>query len=196
MDLNSLFKDALRPPWNLVLGVVGLILGLVPRVLEFGSGWQDFRSGRKRMEDEKRRLELLKLRYEIEAFKAQHSLPDLDPSPAKTVPLAQALRRQPELRPIPKWQRSYPRFAVAILALIQVLVGIFAVIGAIMAIAGPFIMLDDKEDKMSGGEIALLDFIYILMTSGSVIMFRAIGRWKKNIILSTRPVSSAGAPSP
>jgi hypothetical protein len=49
------------------------------------------------MADERQRLELLKLRYEIEALKAEHSLPDFDQPPIEPAPVAQAANRESDL---------------------------------------------------------------------------------------------------
>lgn len=187
-SLDDYFKDLAKPPWNYIIAAVAFFLGLAPKILELGSGWQDIRSGRKQMEDERQRLELLKLRYEIEALKAEHSLPSLEASPAKAVTMIQAVRREADRHPIPLWQRAYPRVTKAVLTVLQLLVGIFAGLFALLAIFYPFMSpTKDKQYPVSVTEVVVLDVIYALLTWGLVVLSRSLGRRKRNIVAATTP---------
>jgi len=195
-SLVTLLKDVFKPPWNYILGAIGFLLGLAPRILELGSGWQDLRSGRKRMEDEQKRYELLKLRYEIEALKAQHHLPDLDVAPAKLAAVAPTAPRESAARPIPHWQQAYPRVTTAVLAVLQAIVGIFAGMAAILAVTAPFFFQDPGKDHLSWSEIGGLEIVYLLMTWGLIVMYRALGRRKKSIAAHRPTVRGPDAPGP
>jgi hypothetical protein len=194
-SLAEYLQKITRPPWNYILAAVAFVLGLAPRILELGTGWQDIRSGRKQMEDERQRLELLKLRYEIEALKAQHSLPTLEPSPAKPVTMIQAVHRETGGHHIPLWQRAYPRVTTAVLTVLQVLVGVFAGVFAVMAIFAPFITTPtDPQQHVSATETAVFDVIYVLLTCGLIVLNRSLGRRKRNILASTTPHPPAAPP--
>jgi hypothetical protein len=194
-SLADYLQKITRPPWNYILAAVAFVLGLAPRILELGSGWQDIRSGRKQMEDERKRLELLKLRYEIEALKAEHSLPTLEPSPIKPASVIQAARREADRRPIPHWQRAYPRVTAAVLTVLQVLVGVFAGIFAIMAIFAPFgTAPTDTQHPVTVTETVVLEVIYVVLTGGFILLSRSLGRRKKNILVSAAPQAPATGP--
>jgi hypothetical protein len=69
-----------------------------------------------------------------------------------------------------------------------------------MVIAAPFVFshesAQNNEVHFSGIEIAGVDLVYVLMTWGMILLFRALGRRKRNIIATTRPSPAADAPSP
>jgi hypothetical protein len=185
-SLGDYLKEIARPPWNYILAAVAFVLGLAPRILELGSGWQDIRSGRKQMEDERQRLELLKLRYEIEALKAEHSLPTLEAPPAKPANLIQAARHEADRRPVPSWQRAHPRVTKAVLTVLQVLVGVFAGMFALLAIFSPFMSSSaDPKEHISATEAVVFDVIYVLLTWGFIVLNRSLGRRKRKIVAST-----------
>lgn len=195
MDVGEYLKIFTKPPWNYILAAVAFVLGLAPRILELGSGWQDIRSGRKQMEDERKRLELLKLRYEIEALKAEHSLPNLEASPAKAVTMIQAVHREAERRPVPLWQRAYPRTTKAVLTVLQVLVGVFAGMFALLTVFAPFMSSSkDPKQQISATETVVLDVLYALLTWGFVVLNRSLGRRKRNIVAATTPKAPAAGP--
>jgi hypothetical protein len=196
MEISEYFQKIMRPPWNYILAALAFVLGLVPRVLELGSGWQDIRSGRKQLEDERQRLELLKLRYEIEALKAEHSLPTLEPSPAKPATVIQAARRESDRRPIPLWQRAYPRVTGAVLIVLQVLTGVFAGMFALLAIFSPFWRTSkDGQVTISVTEAVVFDGIFILLTWGFIVLNRSLGRRRKHLLAASTPLAPAAMPS-
>jgi hypothetical protein len=189
------FQIFTKPPWNYIIAALAFLLGLAPKVLELGSGWHDIRSGRKQLEDEQKRLELLKLRYEIEAFKAEHSLPNLEPAPAKPLNVIQAARLESDRRPIPHWQRAYPRVTTAVLAVLQVLVGILAGMFALLTIFAPFMSsATATQPGISRTETVVLDVIYALLTCGFILLYRSLGRRKRNLIAETTPHAPPAAP--
>jgi hypothetical protein len=196
MEIPEYLKNIITtPPWNYILFALAFVLGLAPKVLELGSGWQDIRSGRKQMQDEQQRLEILKLRYEIEALKAEHSLPTLESPPAKPVTVIQAARRESDRSPVPHWQRAYPRVTTAVLTVLQVLVGVFAGISGLLVIFSPFMRSGTAtQPPISPKEATIYDIIYALMTWGFIVLYRSLGRRKRRIIASTTPQAPAATP--
>ncbi len=75
LGIITALKD---PPWIYISAPLAIILTFGPRLLEFYRSWLDLRIGRRSLLIEKERLTLLKLRYEIEALKTQHTLPEIE----------------------------------------------------------------------------------------------------------------------
>ncbi len=195
MDIDDYVRQIAKPPWNYIFAAFAFAVGLAPRILELGSGWQDIRSGRKQMQDEQQRLEILKLRYEIEALKAEHSLPTLESSPAKPVTIIQAARHEAERRPVPHWQLAYPRVTTAVLTGLQVLVGVFAGMFALLTIFSPFMRSGTPtQPPVSPTEAVVFDIIFALLTLGFIVLYRSLGRRKRKIAASTTPQAPAATP--
>ena len=87
----------------------------LPHVAKVAEMWSTFRKGRRDFETERRRLENLKLRYEIEAIRKLHNLPELNESVTEPVLVAGELATEstlsdvrPSLSPAPQTTTAPP----------------------------------------------------------------------------------------
>jgi hypothetical protein len=174
--LITLFK----PPWNYVIAGFALAILIGPRLAELPGLYYQISSRRWVSVYEKERLELLKLRYEIEALKKQHDLPELE-SPALTEEtLAQPEKPiAPPARSIPIWLSHHPRIGRMVLLIAQALTGSFVLIFGISVIAAPLVLINKAETDM--WMLLFLPLTYLVLTLISYMAFRRVRRLKARI---------------
>src|SRR5712691_2724831 len=187
----AFLASVVKPPWSYWLAGLALVMVVAPRVVQLRTSWLDFRLGRRELELEKGRLELLKLRYEIEAIRKTHNLPDLGSLPAAASggsreaaasllrgPVSAAAPAEPETirSPVVRWLLEHPAVGRPILLLLELGFATFGLITVVAAVGVPFAVF-----KESVGGAVLAAMIYALFAWGSFVASRRVRRWRKRI---------------
>jgi hypothetical protein len=182
--LLNLLITAAKPPWNYVLAGVGLALLAVPRLADLPSIFYDIKARRRALVLEKERLEILKLRYEIEALRKQHGLPELE-APALPVKILAEPERPP--RPVPSappWLSIHPRLGKALLLMSQGILGFFLFSFGVSTVSVPLVLISETTGTLGAGDIGMLVFaplIYGLLTWGCYAAYKKVRRWRVQI---------------
>lgn len=183
-DILKLLMTAVTPPWNYVLAGIGLALLVGPRLAELPNVFYDFKSRRRVQIVEKERLEILKLRYEIEAIKKQHNLPDLvlPAPPEKMLPKREEI---PAAVPLAlSWLFRYPRLGKPLLVMSQSILGFFLFIFGLSVVTGPLVLIPELKRPLEASDVGMLIVLpltYGLLAWGCYAAFKRVRRWKVEI---------------
>lgn len=196
MAILDFVTNLFAPPWRWVLGGLVMVVLLFPRMLELRASWLDLRIGLRDLDIEKQRQELLKLKYEIEALRKEHDLPELEvvssplsPRPVLTgrppvpaTPLhAEPVRKRPEpvSNPVVRWLLDHPALGKPLLWLGQLTMGFLGAMFGMTALLMPIMALTSKTSGVSIS-MGIFGFIlYGILTWGAVAFYLRVRRWRR-----------------
>ncbi len=198
MDPFAFLANALEPPWRYWLAGITLVLLVAPRLIELQSSWLDFRFGRRNLDFEMQRLELLKLKYEIEALRKEHDLPDLEgvPSVVPVVPRAPGLSAAPATpprgeppsteapavtSPIARFFIAYPAVGKPLLWLLQIGFGFLTAMFAIMVVVVPVSVTGGQDGTFSKWFVFFVIILYGLLAWGSFVAYNRTRRLRRQV---------------
>ena len=168
-------------PWQIALGIMLLLLVVFPRLVSLRDSWVSYRQNRGQTKSEKEALELLKLRYEVEALRKMHDLPNIDPvKSTQVLESGEKVERQPSRiwLLIVKW----PIVGGIFLRLLQLFSGVYALAFGLGSLAIPFIFFFgeyfglEKEFELTPGkknEPLLMVVLWLTYLAFTYLMYKA-----------------------
>ena len=174
-DLLALLVGPVDGPWRYPLVAIALAFVIWPRLIEARRQIVDIRTGRLKMEREKGRLELLKLRYEIEALRKTHELPDLEED-AGTVQAGLAVEPKPEEHvqtPVPSPLTAWSAPVLLVLGIVQAILGFFFIVSLASLVLVPLSLFMIDEPNAVRVTVAAV-IVYGLLAWASYIGYRRL----------------------
>jgi nitrate reductase NapE component len=180
-ELQKAFYTLVGPRFGGILGAFVLVLVLIPYIYRAWETWLDARSGKRFRELERGRYELLKIRYEIEAIRKQHELPEFRDQPpsekqSSLSPPVPAKPSNPRTFDQPKPQvetlkpRTRPTIVLMLVLVLFSILAVAALFGAFIALLGGILISHDY-----GTGSAMLAFSLAILF-GTFVGIRRISR--------------------